>query len=132
MKRQQISEEIYGPDAIAFLRELSENERKRAFEILSNYVKGMNFEGFLDASIFTPEKIRQDFENFKYSPDDERGEYIDCCEQPEDSVFGIDLDGCEMIMHILDELNADDGFVYTYTFSDKDYGWVTVVKSKVS
>jgi DNA-binding transcriptional ArsR family regulator len=131
MKRQQISEEIYGPDVVEFLRSLSEKERKQAFKILSDHVKEIDFED-LDASMFTPEKIRQDFENFKYGEDDERGEYIDCCEQPEDSIFGIDLDGCNMIMEVLDKLDADDGFVYTYTFSDKDYGWVTVVKSKLS
>jgi hypothetical protein len=131
MKREQISEEIYGPDAVEFLRSLSENERKQAFEILSEYAKGMNFVD-LDVSMFTPEKIRQDFENFKYGEDDERGEYIDCCSQPEDSIFGLDLDGCNMIMEVLDKLDADDGVVYTYTFSDKDFGWVTVVKSKLS
>jgi hypothetical protein len=131
MKRQQISEEIYGPDVVAFLKDLSESERKHAFEILSDHVKEVDLVD-LDSSMFTPEKIRQDFENFKYSPDDERGEYIDSCEQPEDSFLGLDLDGCNMIMDILDKLDADDGFVYTYTFSDRDYGWVTVVKSKLS
>jgi hypothetical protein len=132
MKSKIVAEVIFGPAPIAFLKFLSDSERKRAFIIISSWLDDEKLTSWVDGRnvSFTPDDVERGFEKHI---DDDDPEYFawDGFEADDGDPFAYDLSWCWGIENILDNLDADDGYIYSYTTSDRDYGWVTVIRSLV-
>ena len=135
MKFKQTREEIYERDEWTFFLNdmLSKTEFKRAMPLVREAY--IDYLGMLTPHIMSKKSYDEEVANmppveqFEKEISEQIGSF-DYDDMDENSVLSWDVDGCDIIAYVLDNLEADEGVTYTHSFTDEDYGYVTVIKKE--